>query len=214
MTSPQITVLDTRAATDKTGFLSACARDLHFPDYFGGNWDAFEECLRDLPAGPTLIVWTGAAGLPADVRDTALQIFGDSLPDGVDVLVVDDVSMSAAPDFALDHVQLAIPVGEEVTARTFWVDVVGLTEVSKPPALAASGGLWLSGDALNLHLGTEPDFRPAQKAHPGIMVADYDALVKRLAAAGYQVTTADDIADVRRCHTNDPFGNRIEFIAF
>ena len=214
MTSPDIVALDTRGASDKAAFLAACARDLHFPDYFGGNWDAFEECLRDFGTGPTLLVWTGAADVPDDVRETALQIFGDSLAEGVDVLVVDDVSLSAAPDFALDHVQLAIPPGSEDTARAFWIDVVGMTETPKPPALAERGGLWLSGEALNLHLGVESDFRPARKAHPGIMVRDYEQLLARLHSAGYDVTDATDIPEVRRCHTNDPFGNRIEFIAY
>ena len=83
MTSPDIVALDTRGAGDKAAFLAACARDLHFPDYFGGNWDAFEECLRDFGTGPTLLVWTGAADVPDDVRETALQIFGDSLAEGI-----------------------------------------------------------------------------------------------------------------------------------
>jgi len=32
----------------KNALLDFLGNGLHFPDYFGGNWDAFEECIRDL----------------------------------------------------------------------------------------------------------------------------------------------------------------------
>jgi len=40
--------LDLRNARDKNGFLSEIAKALNFPDYFRSNWDALDECLRDL----------------------------------------------------------------------------------------------------------------------------------------------------------------------
>ncbi len=42
--------------------------------------------------------------------------------------------------YALDHVQLAMPPGEEDRARVFYRDVLGLQEVPKPADLAARGG--------------------------------------------------------------------------
>jgi len=33
--------------TNKAEFLQECARAMHFPSYFGYNWDAFEECITD-----------------------------------------------------------------------------------------------------------------------------------------------------------------------
>ncbi|MCP1852169.1 hypothetical protein ACVMIH_001268 [Bradyrhizobium sp. USDA 4503] len=44
---------------DKAALLATLARQLGFPNYFGNNWDAFEECIRDLswlPHGPVLVV--------------------------------------------------------------------------------------------------------------------------------------------------------------
>jgi RNAse (barnase) inhibitor barstar len=39
--------------------MSALSSTLKLPDYFGGNWDALEECIRDLtwlPEGPVVLV--------------------------------------------------------------------------------------------------------------------------------------------------------------
>lgn len=40
--------LDTSRVTSEAGLLEELARVFRFPDYFGGNWDAADECLRDL----------------------------------------------------------------------------------------------------------------------------------------------------------------------
>ncbi|GAB4336543.1 MAG: hypothetical protein OHK0047_26020 [Leptolyngbyaceae cyanobacterium] len=43
----QLICLDGEKITTKTEFLQAAAQALQFPDYFGYNWDAFEDCLTD-----------------------------------------------------------------------------------------------------------------------------------------------------------------------
>jgi hypothetical protein len=111
-----------------------------------------------------------------------------------------------------DHVQIAIPAGSEGNARTFYSDLLGMVELSKPPVLAIRGGCWFRSGSAVLHLGVESNFAPARKAHPAFLVSDLDALGVRLTEAGYNCIRADEeIPGVRRLHTNDPFGNRVEF---
>lgn len=111
----------------------------------------------------------------------------------------------------LDHVQLAIPQGGEDQAREFYAGLLGMTEVPKPATLSASG-CWFVGETVNLHLGVDPDFRAATKAHPALLVDDLAALRLRLEAAGCEASTDKPIAGYRRCFTADPFGNRIELM--
>ena len=113
---------------------------------------------------------------------------------------------------AVDHVQLAMPPGGEDAACAFYEVLLGLHRYEKPPALAARGGCWFSNGAVTLHLGVEPGFVPARKAHPALVVDGLDALVSVLVTAGHGVRFDDAIPGVRRCYVDDPFGNRIELI--
>jgi catechol 2,3-dioxygenase-like lactoylglutathione lyase family enzyme len=106
-----------------------------------------------------------------------------------------------------------MPVGGEESARNFYRDLLGMTELSKPLALAKRGGCWFESGGVQLHLGVEADFRPAKKAHPALCCRNYDALISGLRAAGLEIKDDNSIPGVRRCHISDPFGNRIELIS-
>ncbi len=112
----------------------------------------------------------------------------------------------------LDHIQLAIPAGSEDQCRAFWAGLLGLGELPKPEGLAGRGGLWLQLGTQELHLGVEADFRPAQKAHPGFVVSDITGLAETLTSAGHPVRWDTAIAGRKRFFTQDPVGNRLEFI--
>lgn len=112
----------------------------------------------------------------------------------------------------LDHVQLAAPPGAEEVLRAFYTGVLGMTEIPKPPVLAARGGCWFQAGTAQLHLGVETGFRPAHKAHPGLRVTGIDAYAARLEAHGTPVTWNDDLPGHRRFHCADPVGNRLEFL--
>lgn len=106
-----------------------------------------------------------------------------------------------------------MPHGGEETARRFFIDLLGMVEVPKPPELAKRGGCWFASGGVQIHLGVEEDFRAAKKAHPAFRCGDYEGLTARLRAAAVAVQDDPSIPGVRRCHIFDPFGNRIELIA-
>jgi catechol 2,3-dioxygenase-like lactoylglutathione lyase family enzyme len=115
--------------------------------------------------------------------------------------------------FRLQHVQLAIPRGSEDACRQFYIGILGLEEVPKPPALAVRGGMWLRAEGVEIHLGAEDDFRPAKKAHPAFIVDDFDGLVARLKQEGVEIRWDESLPGTRRFHASDNVGNRLEFIA-
>ncbi|MDQ0761411.1 VOC family protein [Streptomyces canus] len=113
---------------------------------------------------------------------------------------------------AVHHVQLAAPPGSEDLLRAYYVDVLGMTEIPKPPVLAARGGCWFRAGAVELHLGIENDFRPARKAHPGLEVTDIPAYAARLDERGATVAWDSGLPGRRRFYSRDPVGNRLEFL--
>jgi catechol 2,3-dioxygenase-like lactoylglutathione lyase family enzyme len=112
----------------------------------------------------------------------------------------------------LDHVQVAMPPGGEEEARGFYGGVLGLREIAKPPNLAARGGVWFAVGSRQLHLGVEPEFHPARKAHPALRVRGLADLVERCRGAGVPVVEDQPLPGFDRVYVCDPFGNRLELL--
>lgn len=115
----------------------------------------------------------------------------------------------------LDHVQIAAPPGCEAAARHFFGMLLGLPEIEKPEALRTRGGAWFALGDRQLHVGVAADFEPSRKAHLGLRLEpeDLDGLAVRLAADGFPVAWDEDLPGVRRFYSEDPWGNRVEFLA-
>jgi RNAse (barnase) inhibitor barstar len=101
--------LDGRAIADESALLASLGKALDFPDYYGENWDAFEECLRDIgefrPEGCVLVLrharglWNHlprVLGLLVAIWLATVELL---IPDGVPLHLV----------FVLDHAKTALP---------------------------------------------------------------------------------------------------------
>lgn len=77
---PGLIHIDARRHADKDGLLEAIGQALQFPDYYGRNWDALEECLFDLSwwQGPVAICIDHAGALPPDVLATLVDVWTEA----------------------------------------------------------------------------------------------------------------------------------------
>lgn len=64
--------LDLKSTSSKQGFLKAAADAFQFPEYFGGNWDAFADCLTDF-------AWCKAKGYVLLIEN--MEKFTDGSPE-------------------------------------------------------------------------------------------------------------------------------------
>ena len=115
----------------------------------------------------------------------------------------------------LDHVQIAAPPGCEPQARWFYGTVIGLPELEKPQSLRERGGVWFGLCDAQLHIGIEEPFAAALKAHAAMRFSNDElhAVAKRLTDAGAPVRWDQELPDVHRFFTDDPWGNRLEVLA-
>ena len=73
--SLDFTQIDLKGVTGKADFLKKVARALNFPEYFGMNWDALNDCLTDMawkPAAGYVLLFSSfqsfAGNAPADMK--------------------------------------------------------------------------------------------------------------------------------------------------
>ncbi len=67
----------------KATLLEALGMLLGFPDYYGANWDSFEECIRDLSWLPEGAVVIKHIDLPLENDSDLLKIYLEILKDAV-----------------------------------------------------------------------------------------------------------------------------------
>jgi catechol 2,3-dioxygenase-like lactoylglutathione lyase family enzyme len=113
---------------------------------------------------------------------------------------------------SIEHIQIAIPLGSEDRARTFYAGILGFVEVEKPATMAKRNSIWFRAGSVSLHLGLEPDFHPAKRAHPALVVDGMDQVLTACQSANITVKPDVSFNGFRRVHIFDPFGNRLELM--
>ena len=87
-----------------------------------------------------------------------------------------------------------------------------MEEIDKLQELRARGGCWFQCGRQQVHIGIEKDFQPARKAHPAFAVFSLEQVRRTLLAHHITLNEDDNFSGGRRFYSNDPWGNRIEFV--
>jgi hypothetical protein len=71
--------------SDKQQLLASLAMQLQFPDYFGGNWDALDECLGDLSwlKQPRVLIYHRVLPMPGGALAAERKIYLHTLASAV-----------------------------------------------------------------------------------------------------------------------------------
>ena len=99
----------------------------------------------------------------------------------------------------LHHVNVVVPPGATAHVVGFYVDTLGLQQVTKPTEGVAQTGAWF-------------DIDDRTQVHFGLVVDDFDDTLARLQAAGAPWEDQPQIFGGRRGFTRDPEGNRVEIL--
>lgn len=112
----------------------------------------------------------------------------------------------------LQHASLPMPPGGNNEVRRYYIETLGLTEITPPAVLGTERFVWLSvgdfGD--EIHIFTEDQHEKSPGLHVALEVEDSQAVRDALERAGYPTADTDTIPNRPRFFTLDPFGNRIE----
>ena len=112
----------------------------------------------------------------------------------------------------IHHVQLMMPRGGDEAALAFYRELLGLERIPKPVDMPNPDGIWFTLGDTQLHLGVQDHPVAETRAHVAFEVAELDALVAKLDAAGVKTQGSNPVAGLRRFHVWDPFGNRLELM--
>jgi RNAse (barnase) inhibitor barstar len=117
------------ACQTKAALFKEFAHALHFPDYFGHNWDAFDECINDLE-------WLDGSGYVIAVRHAERVLANDDADYAklIDILSKAGNEWAAPPDQRAPrpfHVVFVVSSPEDVRRRDWGLAQASFGRVSR-----------------------------------------------------------------------------------
>ena len=114
----------------------------------------------------------------------------------------------------IDHVQITAPRAREREVHHFYVNVLGLRVLERTRTIPTSVLSFALDEVTELHVVlVENPFRPPLGDHFAVAVDDLESVKRRLADNNVSYSPSPVRAGYERVFVQDPFGNRIEFLA-
>jgi catechol 2,3-dioxygenase-like lactoylglutathione lyase family enzyme len=112
----------------------------------------------------------------------------------------------------IHHVNVVVPPGETESVVSFYLDVLGLRRTAKPTEGVARSGAWFDIDERTQVHVSERDGATHPQSHFGLVVDDFDDVLRRVELSCAHWEEQPDIFGGRRGFTRDPAGNRVELL--
>lgn len=113
----------------------------------------------------------------------------------------------------IQHVSIPRPPGAESReqARRFFAGLLGLEEKPVPKSIQHLDLIWFQVGDRELHCFSEESIDDPSGRHFCLVVEDVNAVRSKLAEAGYEPWSPEEIPGRPRFFCRDPFNNIIEF---
>ena len=111
----------------------------------------------------------------------------------------------------LQHVSLEVPPDQVERMIEFW-RLLGF-DPAEPPEPIAAFVTWLQRDGTQIHLLHTEQATAPPLGHAAVVVDDFDATVKQLREAGFDVEDARELWGASRAFAIAPAGHRVELMA-
>jgi catechol 2,3-dioxygenase-like lactoylglutathione lyase family enzyme len=111
----------------------------------------------------------------------------------------------------LHHVSLEIPPEEAERSAEFW-EALGFRQVPAPPEIA-DYVIWFQCERTQVHLIRTPTATVPQLGHSAVVAPDFDPVLERLRAGGFEVQPTRELWGERRAVATAPGGHRVELMA-
>jgi catechol 2,3-dioxygenase-like lactoylglutathione lyase family enzyme len=115
----------------------------------------------------------------------------------------------------IDHAQITVPKSEELAAKEFYCNFLGLKEIEKPENRKKNGGFWLQVGSTQIHVGLEEGIdRTKTKSHIAYKVNDLEKWKENFRERSIEIFESLPFSNAVAFEFRDPFGNRVELIQY